>query len=329
MGKPFWTPKRDAVLRELWGTIPTADLARRLGVSESAVKSRARKRLGLPPRRERWTPAMDARLRELYPAATAAAVARAVGRSEKAVHQRAKLLRLVKHPHWPAAVVDRVRALNARGLCDRAVAERMPDVFAAGDAGRDAVKHIRQRHGLPFHPDADAKRRAVENQRKTLGIRRGGDLRALGHARYARANGWPADLPVRAVQVLNVLCERGPMTARGLAEAVGASLTRKNSVGGQAVYLACSATSRLCRGHGTYTGLLKARGLIFATRRSFGPGGGQGRHVTTYTITAKAIALREEILHERERERGAGAPQEQVDHPGRGRAADAAAVRGG
>lgn len=304
MGSRVWTPARDARLRRLWGTVSTAELARRLGVSTAAVKTRARKRLGLPSVRPRWAPAEDARLRELYPTTPAAAIAAELGRPLASVYQRADKLGVGKYPHWPAAVFDRVRALNAEGLCDRLVAARMPDVFAPGDRGRDQAKHIRQRLGLPFRSDVEAKRRAIANQREALGIRHGGDLRALGHRRYAWANGWPDDLPVRAVQILNVLCQHGPKTARELAEAIGMPTDQKNATHGGPTYLKACSNSRRVQGHGTYTGLLKARGLILATRRSFGPGGGQGKHVTTYTITAKAIAIHQEVLDERN-ERGA------------------------
>lgn len=306
MGSRFWTPARDARLRELWGTASTAEIARRLGVSTAAVKTRVRKRLGLPSRRERWTPQLDARLRVLYPTRTAAAIAVELGRTTGSVYRRAAQLRLEKHPHWPAEVLDRVRRLNAEGLCDRLVAERVGPPLAAGDAGRDQAKHIRQRLGLPFRPDADARRRSIANQRKTLGIRHGGDLRAVAHARYARANGWPDDLPVRAVQILNVLCQHGPKTARQLAEAIGMPTDQRNTQHGGAVYLKACSNSRRVRGHGTYTGLLKARGLVQYVHRAV-PGRPKAtgcRVPGVYSITAKAIALHQEILDERN-ERGA------------------------
>src|SRR5437762_739594 len=38
-----WTPERDAVLRERYGTVPNAELAADLGRSRDAVKRRARR----------------------------------------------------------------------------------------------------------------------------------------------------------------------------------------------------------------------------------------------------------------------------------------------
>jgi len=324
MPAKWWTPERDAVLRA--GRLAGDDMttvATRLGVTVLAAKCRA-VRIGAIVK-FRWTPADDARLREMYPTHTAVQIGEALGVPFWRVVNRVGVLGLSKHPHWPAAVVDRVKVLNAGGKCDREIHELMADVFKPGPAGFYQVKSIRRQYGLPYVKDRDAKRRSVEHQRKTLGVGVGGGLRKYGHRRFAGRSGWPEDLPPRCVQILNVLCERGPMTALQLAEAIGAATDKRNSVHGGRRLLTCSAAS--CGGHGTYTGLLKARGLVMHTRRSGGPGAGKrGAHLPgVYSVTARAILLRQEILDGRRSERGAGAPQKSDGHGTAGRGDDPAA----
>lgn len=279
----------------------------------------------LTPRRF-WTPAEDARLRELYPTHTADGCAAALGRPVRAVYHRARKIGLDKHPHWPAGVVERARQLNAEGHPDRVIAERMADVFGAGQKAVYAVKNLRQTHGWPHHYDLEGKRRAVARQRKTLGVRNGGELRALAYRRYAARCGWPDDLPPRAVQILNVLATKGPKTGAQLAAALGVR-TKRNSVHGGPVHLPCSANSALCRGHGTYTGLLIARGLIVGLRRSGGLGSGKGgaRRPNLYTLTPHAVRVRQEILDATGT--AAAGTEERVDQAGRRGPADAAAGR--
>ncbi len=253
-----------------------------------------------------WTPAEDARLRELYPTHTADECAAILCRPARAVYHRAKRIGLDKHPHWPAEVVERARRLNAAGCPDRVIAEQMADAFAPGLAGQYQVKSLRQTHDWPHNYDREGKRRAVERQRQTLGVKDGGELRALGYRRYAARCGWPDDLPPRAVQILNVLANHGPKTGAQLAALIGVR-TKRNSVHGGAVNLPCSANSALCDGHGTYTGLLIARGLVVGLRRSGGPGSGKrgARRPDLYTLTPHAVRVRQEILDARSQAAGA------------------------
>lgn len=321
-----WTRVNDAVLRTLWGTLTNAEIGRRVGGTAGAVKCRARK-LRLPRLRRPWTDAEDDRLRALYPTHTAEQCAIAIGRSLCSTTQRIDTLNLSKHPRWPAEVVERARRLNADGCPDRVIAERMADVFAPGETGQYQAKQLRKTHGWPFRPDREAKQRAVASQRKTLGVRHGGDLRALGYRRYAERAGWPTDLPPRAVQILNVLATSGPKTAMQLAAAIGMPTDKQNVVHGGPRLLACSAHSALCKGHGTYTGLLIARGLVVAVRRSGGPGAGKGgaRRPDLYTLTPHAVRVRQEILDGQAQ--ATGGETERDHDAGRRGAADARARR--
>jgi hypothetical protein len=67
---------------------------------------------------------------------------------------------------WPAAVVDRVRALHAEGLGDGEIARHMPDVLHAGDNGRQQVRGIRVSLGLSANPPAPRAPRVSQDTRK-------------------------------------------------------------------------------------------------------------------------------------------------------------------
>lgn len=264
---PHWSPDDDAVLRELYpGSHPLADLAVRLGRSVAALFNRAQK-LGLHGTRK------------------------------------------FKHPAaWPAVITERVKALHAQGLTDPQIAARMGDVFRAGEDGRLQARNLRKRLGLPMNVAGvtEARRQGVRTQFARLGIACGGELRALGYRQFAARQGWPEDLPPRCVQILNLLCEHGPQTARELAGRMGLDTSGRTC----AQLLKCSAHSRLSKGHGTYTGVLLARGLI-ATQRRYTCGRGKGKNIlpNVYFITAETIALRETHLEriERKAQRGTAA----------------------
>lgn len=134
-----------------------------------------------------------------------------------------------RRSHFGDAVRERVRELVAAGLTDVAVARRLAD-----ELGPDAPKRFNVRYlravvmGLP--PNVDAAREALrESARRALGTK--GDRFVFGERRreqnraaargYAVESGWPADLPVRCVQVLNALARHGPMTPRQIAAAIG------------------------------------------------------------------------------------------------------------
>jgi len=255
-----------------------------------------------------WTAEDDAVLRELYPGSHPLAdLAVRLGRSVPALFNRAQKLglhgtRKFKHPaEWPAEIVTRVRALHAEGLTDPQIAVRMADVFRPGEDGRLQARNLRKRLGLPMNVEGvnEARRRGVRTQYAKLGISCGGELRSLGYRQFAARQGWPDDLPPRCVQILNLLCEHGPMTARELAGHMGLDVSGRTC----AQLLKCSAHSKLSKGHGTYTGVLLARGLI-ATQRRYTSGRGKGKNIlpNVYFVTADTIALREAHLERIERE---------------------------
>lgn len=197
-----WTRAMDELLRAEFGKPGkcTRGIARRIGKSVGAVRQRATK-FGL--RSYKWWSRDELKvLRARYGKEDAGDIARDLGRPRGSVCQQANKMGLHRWPRLPQRMIDRVAALHGRGLPDRLIAHESGLPYYR-------VKHIRETHlKLPCHPDRDAKVRAVATQMKRLGIRNGGELRALGHRRYATDNGWPADLRPREVQILNVLAAR-------------------------------------------------------------------------------------------------------------------------
>lgn len=305
----MWSPAEDAVLRAGWGNRRTGDVARELGRSPSALKQRAGK-LGLAADRQ-YTPADLALVRELYPTHTAAQIAERVHgtpRAAGAVFRLAHRLGLRKWPHWGPEVLDRVRALHAEGLPDRAIAERLAGTVAPGQKGHWQVKEIRRnRLGLPTIPDIEGKRQAVKTQFARLGIASGGELRGLAYRKFAAANGWPEDLRPREVQILNVLAEHGPKTRLELAGLIGMRTDRRDRPGHLALLTGNGPG-------GTYTASLLRRGLVARQARfTSGRGKGMNRLPDLYLLTPHAITIREDCLERAQRARderdGGAAPR--------------------
>jgi hypothetical protein len=119
---PFWDASRITKLRKLWGTRSNAAIARELGISESAVFRQAL-RLALPPRRfNAWPHSRVATLRSLWHQnLSMAAIGRRLGVSGTTVFAKIRELELPvrsprPHATWPADRIEKLRALQRRGL---------------------------------------------------------------------------------------------------------------------------------------------------------------------------------------------------------------------
>jgi hypothetical protein len=283
-GQRPWTAAEAERVKEAWGKVRTKDLARELGRSASAVKQKAEK-LGLDSGRY-LTPEEFDLVRELYPTHTAADIAERLYGSRRgalAVYKVAESLGLRKLARIEPELIERVRALHAEKLTDTAIAGEL-------NLTREQVTHVR-RTRLKLSANHDTIREIVRGnpakQQATLGIRHGGDLRALGHRRYARANGWPEDLRPREVQILNVLADRGvPMTRLELSRAIG---MRTDRIGG-------NGRPALLTGNGpggTYTASLLRAGYLLKLRRA-ATGRGRGGSCDLYYLGPAALKILEE-----------------------------------
>lgn len=281
---PAWSEAQTQRLREAYGNVRTRDLAAELGKSPLAVKQHAVK-IGLSSGRF-YTPAQIELVRQLWPTLTAAEVAARVfgtRRGAQAIYKIAEQLGIRKIEFHTPETIERVRVLHAQKLTDTAIGSEL-------GLTREQVTHIRRTHlKLPANHDTirEILRGNVEKQKRSMGIKNGGELRAVGYRRYARSNGWPDDLRPREVQILNVLAQRGPMTALEIAEAIGANTSPTFSTGSKRLLLADSGRD------GTYTASLIKLGLIHSLVR-FGTGKTAGNRLPNlYVLTMEAIAILE------------------------------------
>lgn len=95
-----WPPADDALMRDCYGRKPTREIAAAIGVSETAVRQRAKK-LGVRFECE-WPPERIERLRALYPTHTAAECAQIMGATIDGIHYAAHRHGLSKSREWIA-----------------------------------------------------------------------------------------------------------------------------------------------------------------------------------------------------------------------------------
>ena len=126
---PFWAASRIAKLRELWGTLSNAAIARELGISKAAVFRQAR-RLALPPRRlNAWPRSRVATLRALWRSGLSmAAIGRQLGVSGSSVFAKVHELGFPPrsprpHATWHADRIATLRVLRRKGLSLAAIGQ--------------------------------------------------------------------------------------------------------------------------------------------------------------------------------------------------------------
>lgn len=253
--------------------------------------------------RRGWSEADDAALRALYGTMPAAEVGQRLRRTEDATNQRAVRIGLTE---GAAAKRERCRQvrqqvvqLHAAGLCDSEIARRL-------GSQQSTIRKHRVSLGLPVLAEAvratrSDRLRAKATQRLAAGEPPLIVRRRAAHRRMARRHGWPADLPGRCVQILNVLAQVGPRTKRQLAEAIG-----MRSVGHKLLQCRTRGSAGETR---SYTTILVDRGLIAVIAVV-----GRGR-THLYGLTPQAAKYRKELFDarraaERDAERDADRPGE-------------------
>lgn len=105
MPKTTWTIEQLEQLKEHYPMMPTPELAKRIGKSTSAVKTKATK-LKLKKQlfsNNPWTAEKTDRLKELYPDHTNAEIAKTLGVTESAVSAKAFKLQLFTNPDFKQA----------------------------------------------------------------------------------------------------------------------------------------------------------------------------------------------------------------------------------
>lgn len=271
-GRP-WTKREADYVRRHYATKSRAEMARRLGRSEAALKTYCT-RFKLV-RVHRWPPADKRYVRE-NAHRPATEVARELGRPLYAVYRMRDALGLTrKRASFGPDFRRFLLAKHALGWSDAEIA-------AAWGCERHAVGDYRERLGLPTNRASEhlreRVRRKTAEQLAAAGVESLGELRAVVLARRAREAGWPDGLTFREVQMLNALWDRGPMTRRQIADAIGMPWkgSRKSLVGNVpgGSYLA----------HLQRLGLVVRLGRIVKVDVGKGPRSGQGKSVNVYSL---------------------------------------------
>lgn len=181
--------------------------------------------------------------------------------------------------------LEKLRRLHAKGLLDREIGEKLGRSF-----GRIATH--RRRLGLPANRFTEKNRKRIRrglrgrlaDQCRKSGVSHLHEIRERSRQAYAVANGWPDDLPIRCVLILNVLLERGPQTIEQICEAMGVR------------YRGSRLGNKIMSARGQCLAILQRRGLVIGL-------GGRSRpsNRTGYPLKVYALALEAEPIpvHER------------------------------
>jgi len=231
--------------------------------------------------RRTWCCRHRALVKRNYGKMPIAQLAALVGHSITAVRQTAWKMGIKLHPHLPRRVYDDVRQAHAEGLTDADIARRL-------GINRRTTQDIRRRLGLSISRGAilEAQRRGIISQRRTLGLRGGGNLRGWAHRRFARERGWPEGLRPRAVQILEVLAVAGPLNRWQIAEKINWNWQRsvRDKVHGQRHLLSSNDPE------GSYLANLLKRGLVVYQRVQRKSGRrGIGRQPGLYMLSPAAL----------------------------------------
>ncbi len=278
-GGQAWTGREDALVRRLYGRIPSRQIGLRLGRSKWSVQHRA-KSLGIDAGRC-LTPAQRRRVVELYPDHTTREIQEIIGRerhgqpADSTIRTIARCAGLRKCRRYSPRMRERVRQLNAEGLADSQIARRLRI---------DCVKSVwkmRTSLGLPRNDATLRKihRRAYLKQMRVLGHPNLGAMRLELVRRFCRDKGWPEDLGLRHVQILELLGSvSGPLPRVEIARRIGAPIP-------------ANQRSLLKNGHNSsYLGDLQRLGLVVRLQRALTiHGRGKGRSRDLYTLAPKAL----------------------------------------
>lgn len=263
----FWNETELLIVELCYAHLSARVLARVLGRSATAVKA-AGMRFGLAQSR-RWTAREQGIVRALHGSKTAAQIARRLGRTSSQVCQAAGRLGLTRRqPGRAPGLDDYITARHAEGWTD-------PEIARGWGCERHCIHLHRKRLGLASNANNERYRARVrintQRQCEQAGVASLADIRCQVFRRRARAAGWPEDLRPRAVQILTTLWERGPMTRRELADAIGMP------------WHGVRASLKSSDPEGSHLAHLVKRGLVVNLGRTV-RGRGRGHSVCLYSL---------------------------------------------
>lgn len=217
-----------------------------------------------------WTRREYQFVRDNYRRMSVPEMAARLRRSPGMVQNKKDELGLCKPKHKDGGELDQLIRAKHEQWTDGEIAE-------AFGCAREVVSWRRRKMGLPNiwakARGKEIRRKALINQRATLGVRDVAEFHQWCRNRYAKAHGWPEGLRPRQVQILNAIWERGPMTKQELCEFLGVRWNgSRRTLRGQK------------RGETFISGLIK-RGLLVDLGRVYRPGGkGFNQHVYSLSM---------------------------------------------
>jgi hypothetical protein len=270
-----WTYHEEDQLAEYRGEgLCLKEIAERLGRTVASVRSRS-KLLKLVPDR-RWSDAEKQFAIEQRGKLTIDQIAEQLGRSRSAIYQLWDRLNLCERQQDSRPLQAFIREKHPLGWSDAEMAAAWSAEHPEYTVGREWVMELRRdKLGLPHNAYSQHRRRRVAEKTKEQLAKAGlpsiGHLRARAFQQFAARHGWPADLRPRAVQILDLLYQRGPHTRRQIFDAIGMPWkgSRKSLVSNDP--------------EGSYLAHLAARGLIVVSQRAV-RGKGRGKSVNVYAI---------------------------------------------
>lgn len=226
----------------------------------------------------KYTPKQIELVRKHYRRRPTAQLAAEIGCTQQQLRNLAYRVGIAtKQPGRPG-LVSLILAKHPLGWSDQEIADAYNRRHRHLQVTRKWVWEIRRdKLGLPSNAYSKHRRQRVANktrqQLRQAGLKSLAELRVQKFQQFAERSGWPADLRPRAVQILNVLYERGPQTRRQLAEAIGVP------------WLGSRKTLHSNDPEGSYLAHLQKRGLVVRLGRIVRQGG-QGQNVNLYSIPA-------------------------------------------
>ena len=259
-------------------------VAKKLGVTRKVVNRRT------------WTEAELQTLRENYRAVPTGELADRLSRSVKAVCLAAMKEGLTKPaPRVSASDQKRIRQLVRLGWCNRCIGR---DTRHA----RNCIREWRRRLGLPpitargmtDCPVCKERTRATTREQcRKAGVSSLAEIRSQVLSKFAVERGWPAELPVRCVQILEILAVHGAMTRRMLVEKMGLDWASSRK----------AFKGRIGLLGGSYMTHLMHLGLVVPLGRPVkSTPVRQGGSVALYALTQLAIDMHREHHEQQERQ---------------------------
>lgn len=221
-----WTAEEDDYLRSHCKSMLKAHMGAELGRSYGSVKRRMHV-LGLRKGdRFKWTDESDSVLQKYYQSKGAQWCAKRIGCSISTAYSRAQALQLTTPMVCvsTADVIDYLRKYHPLGYTDAEI-KQVIDRECGVNIDRHRLGDIRKSLGLPSNVWSARQRervsRKTREQLDKAGLRHLGELKLKSFEAWKRSLGWPESLTMRAVQALELMYQKGPMTRVELCVAMG------------------------------------------------------------------------------------------------------------